>query len=107
MAMGTRKQREALGHPLNQKVNELLETECFDELIENRCAKLGTMETMNVSTASPLLQPDRRQIRIVRHDLVRCVEDRPIGQRGRTRCRPVRGGGNVLLIVGRLPAGKS
>jgi transposase len=53
MAMGTRKQREkqeglwiahtelasAPGHPFYQRLNELLETEGFDEFVENRCAK--------------------------------------------------------------------
>ena len=53
MAMGTRKQREkqegiwiahtelaaAPGHPFDQKLNELLETEGFDEFVEGRCAK--------------------------------------------------------------------
>jgi transposase len=53
MAMGTRKQREkqealwiahtelasAPGHPFYQKLNELLETEGFDEFVEGRCAK--------------------------------------------------------------------
>src|SRR5271167_1989709 len=53
MAMGTRKQREkqeglwiahtelatAPGHPFYQKLNELLEAECFDEFVEQRCAK--------------------------------------------------------------------
>jgi len=53
MAMGTRKQREkqediwiahtelasAPGHPFYQRLNELLEAECFDEFVEGRCAK--------------------------------------------------------------------
>jgi transposase len=53
MAMGTRKQREkqedlwiahtelasAPGHPFYQRLNELLETERFDEFVEGRCAK--------------------------------------------------------------------
>jgi transposase len=53
MAMGTRKQREkqegiwiahaelaaAPGHPFYQKLNELLETEGFDEFVEKRCGK--------------------------------------------------------------------
>jgi hypothetical protein len=53
MAMGTRKQREkqedlwianaelasAPGHPFYQRLNELLETERFDELVEVRYAK--------------------------------------------------------------------
>ncbi len=53
MAMGTRKQREkqedlwiahaelasAPGHPFYQRLNELLEGECFDEFVEGRCAK--------------------------------------------------------------------
>jgi transposase len=53
MAMGTRKQREkqdeiwishaelasAPGHPFYQRLNELLETEGFDEFVEKRCAK--------------------------------------------------------------------
>src|SRR6202522_4018271 len=53
MAMGTRKQREkqedlwiahtelatAPGHPFYQKLNELLESEGFDEFVEKRCAK--------------------------------------------------------------------
>src|SRR5271169_5929330 len=53
MAMGTRKQREqqedlwiahtelasAPGHPFYQRLNELLETEGFDEFVEGRCAK--------------------------------------------------------------------
>src|SRR5258708_21756878 len=54
MAMGTRRQRErqedlwvahtelasAPGHPFYQRLNELLEAECFDEFVESRCAKL-------------------------------------------------------------------
>src|SRR6202521_2977962 len=54
MAMGTRKQREkqedlwiahaelasAPGHPFYQRLNELLEGECFDEFVEGRCAKV-------------------------------------------------------------------
>src|ERR1035437_8243084 len=53
MSMGTRKQREkqedlwiagtelgsAPGHPLYQKLNELLEAESFDEFVQKRCAK--------------------------------------------------------------------
>src|SRR5713226_5222844 len=53
MAMGTRKQREkqediwiahselasAPGHPIYQRLNELLEAEKFDEFVEKRCAK--------------------------------------------------------------------
>src|SRR5258707_34146 len=53
MAMGTRKQRgkqedlwiahtelaSAPGHPFYQKLNELLESEGFDEFVEKRCAK--------------------------------------------------------------------
>ena len=53
MAMGTRRQRErqedlwvahtelasAPGHPFYQRLNELLEAECFDEFVESRCAK--------------------------------------------------------------------
>src|ERR1035437_8560306 len=53
MAMGTRRHREkqedlwiahtelasAPGHPFYQRLNELLETEGFDEFVENRCAK--------------------------------------------------------------------
>src|ERR1700687_1535412 len=53
MAMGTRKGREkqedlwiahtelasAPGHPFYQRLNELLESESFDEFVENRCAK--------------------------------------------------------------------
>ena len=56
MAMGTRKQREkqediwvahtelasAPGHPFYQRLNELLETEPFDEFVEERCAKFYT-----------------------------------------------------------------
>jgi transposase len=53
MAMGTRKQREkqediwiahtelasAPGHPFYQRLNELLDSEGFDEFVERRCAK--------------------------------------------------------------------
>ena len=53
MAMGTRRQRERQedlwvahtelasgpGHPFYQRLNELLEAECFDEFVESRCAK--------------------------------------------------------------------
>jgi transposase len=53
MAMGTRKQREkqediwiahtelasAPGHPFYQRLNELLDSEGFDEFVEGRCAK--------------------------------------------------------------------
>src|SRR6202166_412376 len=53
MAMGTRRQREkqeglwiahtelasAPGHPFYQRLNELLESEGFDEYVEKRCAK--------------------------------------------------------------------
>ena len=58
MAMGTRKQREkqediwvahtelasAPGHPFYQRLNELLETEPFDEFVEERCAKFYTSQ---------------------------------------------------------------
>src|SRR5246127_1129458 len=53
MAMGTRRQRERQedlwvahtelasgpGHPFYQRLNELLEAECFDEFVESRCVK--------------------------------------------------------------------
>src|SRR5258708_24981651 len=53
MAMGTSRQRErqedlwvahtelasAPGHPFYQRLNELLEAECFDAFVESRCAK--------------------------------------------------------------------
>src|SRR5258708_32506523 len=53
MAMGKGRQRErqedlwvahtelasAPGHPFYQRLNELLEAECFDEFVESRCAK--------------------------------------------------------------------
>jgi integrase len=78
MAMGTRKQREkqeglwiahtelasAPGHPFYQRLNELLETEGFDEFVENRCAKFYAAKygrpSLTPGIAGVVLKPGQR-----------------------------------------------